>query len=83
MTKTPGCYMRVKIFFSALFLLMLSSVLTYAQTSPGGPCAFTDPDNSCPLDTWVIVLAFVAVLFAALHLSRKQKSPLRNSEGIQ
>ena len=65
--------MRIKIFCTALLLLMLNVVVLFAQgTTPGGPCGFTDPDASCPLDTWVMVLAFIAVGFASLSLYRKQ-----------
>jgi hypothetical protein len=64
--------MRIKIFFAALFLLMLNVVALYAQ--PGEPCGGTDPDDTCPLDTWVIVLAIVVTAYAAIHLYRKQRS---------
>jgi hypothetical protein len=73
--------MRIKIFFGAFLLLMLNVVMLYAQ--PGEPCGGVDPDATCPLDTWVIVLAFAAVIFAAFHLNRKQKSHLRSAEGIK
>jgi len=51
---------------------MLNVIVLYAQ--PGEPCGGTDPDATCPLDTWVIVLAVIATVFAAIHLSRKQRS---------
>lgn len=70
--------MRVKIFCGAFLLLMLNVVVLYAQ--PGLPCIGTDDDSNCPLDTWVIVLAFIAVLFASIHLFRKQKSALKQTE---
>ena len=63
--------MRIKIFCGAFLLLMLNVMALYAQ--PGEPCGGTDPDATCPLDTWVIVLAAVAVAFAAFHLARKQR----------
>jgi hypothetical protein len=66
--KSAG--MRGKLFLGALILLLLNSAVLYAQ--PGEPCAGVDPDSTCPLDTWVIVLAFVAIVFAAIHLSRKK-----------
>jgi len=62
--------MRIKIFCGALLLLMLNVVALYAQ--PGEPCGGTDPDATCPLDNWVIVLAFAAAIFAVIHLYRKQ-----------
>ncbi|MDB5016251.1 MAG: hypothetical protein JWQ84_1083 [Mucilaginibacter sp.] len=63
--------MKVKIIFSVFLLVTLfNGTISYAQA--GLPCAGTDIDNTCPLDTWVIVLAFLAVAFASFHLSRKQ-----------
>ena len=73
--------MRIKIFCGALLLLMLNVVVLYAQ--PGEPCGGTDPDATCPLDTWVIVLAVAATALAAFHLYRKQKSPLPLAKGIR
>lgn len=63
--------MRVKIFFSVFALLMLNVVFVFAQ---GSPCGGTDPDEVCPLDTWVMVLGFAAFVFTAVHLYRKQKA---------
>jgi len=65
--------MRIKIFFSTI-LLMLSAGMLYAQTDPFVPCSGTDPDNACPLDTWVILLAFIAIVFAAWRLNNKRKT---------
>ena len=62
--------MRVKIFLGALLLLILNSVAVFAQ--PGEPCAGVDVDQPCPLDTWVIILAIAAVIFATIHLYRKR-----------
>jgi hypothetical protein len=73
--------MRVKIFLGALLLLILNTVTLYAQI--GEPCGGVDPDATCPLDTWVIVLAAAAVIFAVMHLNRKQKSPLSKTGGIK
>jgi len=63
--------MRVKIFSGALLLLILSTAVLYAQ--PGEPCGGTDPDATCPLDTWVLVLAAIAVIFAVTRLYRGQR----------
>jgi len=52
---------------------MLNAVFLFAQ---GSPCGGTDPDEVCPLDTWVVVLAVAAFVFAAIHLYRKQKAAL-------
>jgi hypothetical protein len=62
--------MRIKIFLGSLLLLILNTAVLYAQ--PGEPCAGTDPDAVCPLDTWVIFLAAIALVFAVRHLYRKQ-----------
>jgi len=70
---------RVKVFSWALLLLILNTAVLYAQ--PGEPCGGTDPDSTCPLDTWVIVLAAIAVIFAVSRLHRKQKSPLLLAKG--
>jgi hypothetical protein len=51
-------------------------VATNCFADPGdGLCDGNDggPDG-CPLDTWVIILVIIAVIFTALHLHRKQKS---------
>ena len=63
--------MRIKFFSCVLILLMFSVILSYGQ---GLPCVDTDPDATCPLDTWVLILAAGASIFAVMHLSRKQKS---------
>ena len=61
------------------FLLGVCIYLLFATNcfaDPGdGLCDGNDggPDG-CPLDTWVIVLAVIAVTFAAIRLHRKQKS---------
>lgn len=65
--------MRLIRFCGAFLVLMIISMgMLYAQ-GPGIPCSDADPDAQCPLDTWVIVFAGVALLMAALHLHRKQK----------
>ena len=74
-----------KVFLTALF--MLCTLMTFAQpTGPGGPgqgdCGDTTvgPDEPCPLDTWVIVLAIIALIFAAIHLYKKQNTALKIQE---
>ena len=64
--------MRIRIFLGTMLLLMLNTAMLFAQ--PGEPCAGNDPDSTCPLDTWVIVLAVVAVVFAVIRLRRKQQA---------
>ncbi len=54
--------------------MVLLPSISFAQ---GGdlPCGGDDPTTStpCPLDTWVWVLAVVAVILGAIYLQRKQK----------
>jgi len=58
------------IFFSGCLLLL--PVISFAQN--GEDCGDADPvDSNCPLDTWVLVLAVIALVFAVVHLYRKQK----------
>jgi hypothetical protein len=64
--------MRAKIFLGTLLLLILNSVTLFAQ--PGEPCAGVDPDATCPLDTWVIILAVAALVFATIRLHRKRSA---------
>jgi hypothetical protein len=64
--------MWVKIFFGAFFLLMINVVVLNAQ--PSCPCSCIDPDATCPLDTWVIILAVIAFVFVTIHLYRKQST---------
>ncbi len=63
--------MKVKAGFSVLVLLLLSIVSAHAQTLP---CNGTDDDGNCPLDTWVAVLAFAALIFAIFHLYHRQST---------
>jgi hypothetical protein len=76
------CCMRVRIFFSTLLVLMFSTGLLFAQDPIGQPCAGNDADlTGCPLDTWVVLLAFIAIVFAARHIYRKQKQSTPNLQG--
>lgn len=63
--------MKLKAGFSVVVLLLLSIVSAHAQTLP---CNGTDDDSTCPLDTWVAVLAFAALILATSHLYRKQST---------
>jgi hypothetical protein len=72
--------MRVKKFFCTL-LLLFNVVLLFAQGDPT-PCLAADIDTQCPLDTWVVILAVIAVVFAATYLHRKQKSLKPGAKGI-
>jgi uncharacterized membrane protein len=73
--------MRVRIFFGTLLLLIFNVLLLYAQDPQA--CSGTDIDNPCPLDTWVIILAIIAVVFAAIYLNHKQKSLKPVAKGIK
>ena len=61
--------MKLKAGLSVLILTLISTVAAHAQ---GLPCGGDDPDATCPLDTWVIVLVIAASLFAAYTLYRRQ-----------
>jgi hypothetical protein len=63
--------MRIKIFCSVFLILLFDVILLYGQ-SAGYPCP--DPDNPCPIDDWIIVLAGGGFIFAVINLYRKQKS---------
>lgn len=61
-------------FLLVLFIYLLSTITCFAD--PGdGLCDGNDggPDG-CPLDTWVFVLALIALVFTVIHLHKKQKS---------
>jgi hypothetical protein len=54
-------------------ILFLLPAISFGQ-GLGPDCSDTDPiDANCPLDTWVFVLAAVVLVFAVIHLQRKQK----------
>jgi hypothetical protein len=63
-------YMKLKAGFCVLVLLLMGVVNAFAQNNL--PCTDTDPDATCPLDTWVIALVIIASAFAAYRLHRKQ-----------
>jgi hypothetical protein len=68
--KKRAFYKILTVLMAIVALFMPSMIL--AQ-DVGQPCDGADAYGSCPLDTWVMVLAFAAVVFAVLHLNRKQK----------
>jgi len=68
------------IISGSLFLLPL---ISFAQDDGGPVCGDDDPINAyCPLDTWVIILAFIAVIFKAIYLQRKQKTLKLTAKGF-
>ncbi len=68
-----------KAFFLTVLFSLLSISTLFAQCDDTAPDTPPDPDGNyipCPLDTWVIVLVAVALIFTVLHLHRKQKTQL-------
>jgi hypothetical protein len=63
--------MKLKAGVSAFILILISVITAHAQ---GLPCGGDDPDATCPLDTWVVVLVVAASLFAAYTLYRRQNA---------
>jgi len=63
--------MKLKATLSVLILTLISTIAAHAQ---GLPCGGSDPDATCPLDTWVIVLVVAASFFAAYTLYRRQSA---------
>jgi hypothetical protein len=73
--------MKVRKNLAVLFIFLLATLTAFGQNcEDGGVLPGDDPDahpigeSGCPLDTWVIVLAGVALLFTILHLHNKQKN---------
>lgn len=74
--KTVGA----AIVLSSLFLLPLFS---FAQGGIGPDCEDQDVVGTyCPLDTWVVILALVTVVFTAIYLQRKQKTLKLTAKGF-
>jgi hypothetical protein len=63
---------RAIVLLTLIFAFILSPVFCFAQTDPDNPCDGSDPFADCPLDTWVIVLAVIALIATTLYLYRKQ-----------
>jgi hypothetical protein len=63
--------MKLKAGLSVIALTLFSVLTANAQ---GLPCGGDDPDATCPLDTWVIVLVIFASVFAAFTLIRRKKA---------
>lgn len=68
--------MKIKAGFGTIVIVLFSIVSACAQ---GLPCGGDDPDATCPLDTWVILLVIVASAFAAYTLYRRQAVSRSNS----
>jgi len=66
--------MKFKVVFSTLIVLLIGVVRVCAQDIL--PCGGEDPDATCPLDTWVIVLVVAAGIFTTYRLYRRQTASL-------
>ena len=70
-----GCKNYLKFICGPLVaLLLLMPTMTFAQGDP--PADGCDPYDGCnvPLDTWVILLAVIAVAYGAYRLHSKQRA---------
>jgi len=62
-----------------LLLLIVSNVFMVLADDPGEPCdPIAAPIGNCPLDTWTMYLAIIAVIFAVFYL-RKKNNASRNA----
>ena len=66
--------MKLKAGLGILVLMMISVVSAHAQLNL--PCGGEDPDATCPLDTWVIILVLASGIFTAYRLYRRQTASL-------
>jgi hypothetical protein len=64
--------MKLKALAGASLLTLLSVITASAQ---GLPCGGDDPDATCPIDSWVIILVAAASLFAVYSLLKRKNSP--------
>jgi hypothetical protein len=66
----------ISIYKIAAFIVLSGGLLFLPLMSSAQdlPCDGSDPyDTDCPLDTWVWVLAAIALIFGAIQLYRQQK----------
>jgi hypothetical protein len=65
-------FITVSVFF------LFSIATAFAQQVPcsGDPDDEDFDPNGCPLDTWVILLVTIALIFAVIHLYRQRKVAL-------
>jgi hypothetical protein len=67
---------KYKFLLGVCLYLLITTNCFADPGDPGDPLCDGNnggPDG-CPLDTWVIALVIIAVIFTAIHLQRKQKS---------
>ncbi|MEO7043946.1 MAG: hypothetical protein ABI091_01475 [Ferruginibacter sp.] len=66
MKSTTIKYLFQRVFIMAIGLLM--SIAVFADPSDTGPCnpglPPDDPDNICPIDSWIYVLIVAVILIA-------------------
>ena len=70
-------YIKINKTLILLATFLLLSLATFAQDCTDGPgLPGDDPDAGvpCPLDTWVFVLAAVALIITTFYLYRRQKA---------
>ncbi|GAA4324704.1 hypothetical protein GCM10023149_26510 [Mucilaginibacter gynuensis] len=60
-----------------LILFMLAALNLKAADDVPLPCDNSDPDLECPIDTWVLLLAVIVLMFTFIRLARRhnQASP--------
>lgn len=69
------CY-KISTFYILLGCLLLIPAASFAQGVPN--CTGDDdPYDTCPLDTYVWLLAIIALIFGAVYLYRQQKEQSR------
>ena len=67
--------MKFKFFLVAAILTLVSSFNLMAQvTNPCGGSGDPDDPTTCPLDSGVVILVVVALIFASVQLYRRQQA---------
>jgi hypothetical protein len=64
--------MKIKLFLTTIFLILVNLSCFAQVQNPCGGNADPDDPSSCPLDTWVLVLVAVFLVFATVKLYRRQ-----------
>lgn len=63
--------MKIKAGLLFLTFTLVSAITVYGQSI--NPCSDTDPDNPCPIDSWVILLVAASSIFAIYTLLKRKK----------
>jgi len=58
----------------AITSILLTNVGTLQAQDPGLPCGGEDPDATCPLDSWVLILVAITILFAIFRSFYQKKN---------